>query len=267
MRSIRLSKSLILSISLHVMFFAALLTTMSLEVKQPPIVINLAKNPGNDKKIVQAALIDKRAVDLANQRRATEAKLQQEKILEQIRAEEQVRLEAEQAKQAIELAAALKAQQQAMLEQTKKAQEQAKLDQQVLVKQQLAQQQLVKQQAAAKQQQAAAVKAQHDRIVAEQQAMLEAEVDKYRAEFAAAIEENRILSSVFAGDIRCKLKIVLLPDGSILNIKVLESSGNVAYDEMSTKAVYKSAPFPMPQDKELYKQLREVILSFKNGEQ
>jgi len=249
------------------MFFAALLTTMSLEVKQPPIVINLAKNPGNDKKIVQAALIDKRAVDLANQRRATEAKLQQEKILEQIRAEEQVRLEAEQAKQAIELAAALKAQQQAMLEQTKKAQEQAKLDQQVLVKQQLAQQQLVKQQAAAKQQQAAAVKAQHDRIVAEQQAMLEAEVDKYRAEFAAAIEENRILSSVFAGDIRCKLKIVLLPDGSILNIKVLESSGNVAYDEMSTKAVYKSAPFPMPQDKELYKQLREVILSFKNGEQ
>jgi colicin import membrane protein len=287
MRAIRLSKSLILSLCLHAMFFAALLTTMSFDVKQPPIIINLAKNPGNDKTIVQAALIDKRAVDLANQRRAVEERLQQEKILEQQRIVEQAKQEAEHAKQALELAAALKAQQQAMLEQVKqekakkaqentkqiqeqakKIQEQEKLDQQLLVKQQIAQQQqLAKQQAAAKQQKAAALKAERDRLVAENQAMLEGEVELYRAKFAAAIEENRVLSAVFAKDIRCKLKIMLLPDGSILNIKVLESSGNIAYDEMSAKAVYKSAPFPMPQDQELYKQLREVILSFKNGEQ
>lgn len=286
---LRVSKSLILSITLHVTFFAVLLTTMAFEVKQPPIIINLAKDPGNDKKIVQAALIDKRAIDLANQRRAAEERLQQEKILEQQRLAEQAQQEAERAKQALELAAALKAQQQAMLEQVKqeqakkaqaqdqakkaqeqikKAQEQAKLEQQLQMKQQIAQQQqLAKQQAAAKQQKAAALKAQNDKIVAEQQAMLESEVERYRAEFAAAIEENRVLSSVFAGNIRCELKIMLLPDGSILNIKVLKSSGNVAYDEMSAKAVYKSAPLPMPQDQELYKQLREIILSFKNGEQ
>lgn len=280
MRTFRLSKSLILSITLHVMFFAALFTTMSFEVKQPPIIINLAKNPGNDKKIVQAALIDKRAIDLANQRRAAEEKLQQEKILEQQRLVEQEKKEMERANQALELAAALKAQQQAMLEQVKqekakkieeqakKIQEQAKLEQQLQMKQQIAQQQqLAKQQAVAKQQKAAALKAQHDRITAEHQAMLEGEIEKYRAEFAAAIEENRVLSSVFAKNIRCKLKIMLMPDGSILNIKILESSGNVAYDEMSAKAVHKSAPFPMPQDQELYKQLREVILSFKNEEQ
>ncbi len=268
MRSFRLSRSLILSITLHVIFFTALFTTISFEVKKPPIMINLAKNPGNDKKIVQAALIDKRAIDLANQRRVAEAMLQQEKLLEQKRLSEQIQIEAEQAKQALELAAALKAQQQAKLEQAK--QEQAKkIQEQVKKSQEQAklEQQFTKQQAVAKQQQAAALKAEHDRIVADQQAMLEEEVDKYRAEFAAAIEENRVLSSVFAGDIRCKLKIMLLPDGSIFNIKVLESSGNDAYDQMSAKAVYKSAPFPMPQDKELYKQLREVILSFKNGEQ
>jgi len=249
------------------MFFAALFTTMAFEVKQPPIIINLAKNPGNDKKIVQAALIDKRAVDLANQRRVAEEKLQQEKILEQQRIVELAQQEAERAKQALELAAALKAQQQAMLEQVKqekakKIQEQAKLEQQLQMKQQIAQQQHL-----VKQQKAAALKAQHDRIVAEHHTMLEDEIERYRAEFAAAIEENRVLSAVFAKNIRCKLKIMLMPDGSILNIKVLESSGNVAYDEMSAKAVYKSAPFPMPQDQELYKQLREVILSFKNGEQ
>ncbi len=262
------------------MFFAGLFTTLSFEVKKPPIIINLAKDPGNDKKIVHAALIDKRAVDLANQRRVAEERLRQDKIQEQQRIAEQIQQEAARAKQALELAAALKAQQQAMLEQVKqekakkiqeqakKIQEQAKLDQQLQLKQQIAQQQqLVKQQAAAKQQKAAALKAQHDKLVAEHQAALEGEIEIYRAKFAAAIEENRTLSSVFANNICCKLKIMLLPDGSILNIKVLESSGNIAYDESSAKAVRKSAPFQMPEDKELYTQLREIILSFKNGEQ
>lgn len=269
MRLFKLSKSLLLSIALHVIFFTVLLTTLSFEVKPPPITINLAKNPGNDKTIVQAALIDKRAMDLANQRRAAEARLQQEKLREQQRLAEQIQLEAEQvkkAKQAVELAAALKAQQQAKLEQAKLAQE--KLNQQLQAKQQIAQQQqLAKQQAAAKQQRAIALKAQQDRILAEQQAMLEGEVEKYRAVFAAVIEENRVVTSVFSVDLHCKLKIMLLSDGSIFNVKVLESSGNDAYDQMSAKSVYKSAPFPMPQDKELYKQLREIVLSFRNGEQ
>jgi membrane protein involved in colicin uptake len=38
------------------------------------------------------------------------------------------------------------------------------------------------------------------------------EVQRYAAEFTQAIEENRILSSVFTGDLCCKIRIQLLPN-------------------------------------------------------
>lgn len=256
---------------------------MSFETKKPPITVNLQRDPATNKKIVQASLVDKRAAEMAAQRRAAEERLKQEKVMEQQR-QEQLKREAELAQQAAELAK-LQAAQQAKLEQQQAqikkqvAEQQAALRAQV--KKQLAQQQAQKQEQLAKQQEIqnqqmlakkqaaakqAALKSKHDRMLADQQALLETEVEKYRAEFAAAIEENRILSSVFAENIHCKLRIMLLPDGSIASVKVLESSGNPAYDQISASAVYKSAPFEMPQDQELYAQLREIVLSFKNGE-
>lgn len=276
---------------LHVAFFSLLFSTLSFETKQPPIIINLQQDPGiAPKKIVQATLIDKRAADLALQRQLAAEKLKRDKIIEQQQKIEQQRLEIEQAKQdaeqAKESALELAKQKQAKLEATKVAAEKkATQERDMQIKKQVAaqQQQLrkeaqekqIKQQAVAKQQadvlakqqaKAAAVKSEHNRMLAEQQAILASEVEKYRAEFAAAIEENRIISAVFATELRCKLRIMLLPDGSLLSIKVLESSGNPAYDEMSTSAIRASAPFTMPDDPELYTQLREIVLSFKNGE-
>lgn len=272
----RPSRSLIISVILHIIFFALLFNTLSFESKKPPITVNLQRDPGTSKKIVQATLIDKRAADLAAQRQIAEEKLKRDKIIEQQRKVEQQQLEVEQAKQA---ALELAKQQKEKLELAKQAKEQKlKQEQQLQIKkqiatqqQQLRQQALEKQQAkqqAAKQQAAkqAALKSQYDRMLSDQQALLESEVERYRAEFAAAIEENRILSSIFSGEMSCKLRIMLLPDGSILSVKVLESSGNPAYDEISASAVYKSAPFMMPEDQELYAQLREIVLSFKNGE-
>ena len=63
------------------------------------------------------------------------------------------------------------------------------------------------------------------------------------------------------------MRIQLLPDGSILSVNIAEPSGNPAYDELQISAVYKAAPFPMPEDHELYNQLRDIVLSFRNGEQ
>lgn len=271
---------------MHVLFFALLFNTLSFESKKPPITVNLQRDPGTAKKIVQATLIDKRAADLASQRQFAEEKIKRDKIIEQQRKVEQQQLEVQQAKQAaLELAKQQKAQieiaKQAAEKKAaeKKAKQEQQLQQQLQIKKQAAEQQLqqIRQQALEKQQAAkqlaakqaakqAALKSQYDRMLSDQQALLESEVERYRAEFAAAIEENRILSSIFAGDMSCKLRIMLLPDGSILSIKVLESSGNSAYDELSASAVYKSAPFPMPEDQDLYAQLREIVLSFKNGE-
>lgn len=285
----KISKSLMLSIGMHTVLLSLFLITFSCS-EEKTILVNLQKDPQPQTKRVKAALIDKSVVDRAVNRQAMEEKLRQQKILEQQQLAEKMRLEAEQAridienakaekirieaatkKAAIEKAALEKQQQLAKKQLAQQKLEQQKLEQQKIA-QQAAQQSLIQktieaQKAAKKAADAAALKSNHDRLQVERQNFLESEVDKFKAEFAAAIEDNRILSAVFTGDMRCKVRIRLLPDGSILNVSVMQSSGNSAYDDMSIKAVYKTAPFSMPDDKELYEQLRDIVLSFRNGEQ
>ncbi len=266
------SSSVLASVIVHAIFFSFIFYTVATNAPAPIITVNLQKNPGQAAKPVKAALVDKKAVDQAIQRQIDAEKLAQEKIVEQQRKTEQLKQEALQAQEALELAKAQKiAQEKAVQEKaqlaaaTKKlAQEKAVQEKAAQAKAQLAQQQL---QAAKKAQAAAAQKAQRDRMAAEHAELIVGEVDKYKAELKAAIEENRILSSIFAGDIRCKIRIQLLPDGSILSLNIIESSGNPAYDEMSANAIYKSAPFNIPPDQEIYNQLRDIVLPFKNGDQ
>lgn len=297
----KFSKSLIVSITLHVIFFILLIITVGPTAK-PIVKVNLAKDPHAEQKIVKATMVDKHAVDQAIQRQALEEKKRQDLALAEQQRVEQLQREAEQAKQALELAKAQKAKLEALqakkdlelakiqkakqeAEAKKVATEKAKIAQQLETKKQIEQQklqakkELEKQQIAAKEAaaqkakaealraQQAALKAQQDHIAAQHQEFILSEVEKYRAAFQTAIEDNRILTSVFSGDLTCKIRIKLLPDGSIASVNIVEPSPNPAYDQMSIKAVYQSAPFPMPQDDELYSQLRDIILSFKNGEQ
>lgn len=260
---------------------------MSKPSPKKSVTVNLAVNPKDPgQKIVKAALLDKKEVDLAVQRQvAAEAaaiekqRRAEEQVLAQQRKAESLKKEALAAARAVEAANAQKLQLEAQAKQL--AESKAKLEQeQNRMKKQIAEQQLAAKKAQEKkgleqatkkkilesQAQAAGIKANQDRLAQEHQEFLASEIDKYRAAFQSLIEDNRILSGVFNGDIICKLRITLLPDGSIANVAVVASSGNPAYDEMSAAAVYKSAPFPMPSDQELYNQLRDIVLSFRNGD-
>jgi colicin import membrane protein len=284
----KLGWSMLLSIAVHVAIFALLFFTISHSKPTPPIMVNLLKDAKPEQNIIKAGIVDRRAIDQAIQRQANEERLKQEKILQQQQKSEQLKVEAEQAKKALELAT----QQKALLEiATKKAaEEKVRLDKEIANKKALAKEQQAKEQVAketaAKKLQAnkappkneiakkavvdpkiAALKAEKDRLAAEHTALLETEVDKYKAEFAAAIKENKIVSSIFAKEMRCTIRIKLLPDGSIVAVHVAESSGNRAFDDMQISAVHKTAPFPMPADSELYEQLRDLVLSLSNDEE
>lgn len=246
------------------------------EVK-PVLKVNLRKDPGHAK-VVKARVVDKKIMDnFVQKQQMLEAQKREELLAEQLQAEEAL-AKAEAAKKAMQEKLRLE-QEQKMALQAKKEQDLArkKLEQQQLQKQKIAQQKLAQeqqkiaqqkaqQQAAAKQKEAA-LKAERDKLAAEHQEFLLTEVEKYRIAFQELIEENRILSAVFPNNISCKIRIKLLPDGSILSVTIVQTSGNPAYDELATTAIYKSAPFPMPSEPDLYTQLRDIILSFKNGEQ
>lgn len=98
---------------------------------------------------------------------------------------------------------------------------------------------------------------------AERGRWLDNEFTHYVGEIERKIEENRTISTAFTADLSCDIQIKLLPDGSVHNVKLIRSSGNVAYDSMSEAAVYKAAPFAMPEDTELIAKLRDIVLVFK----
>lgn len=48
--------------------------------------------------------------------------------------------------------------------------------------------------------------------------------------------------------LRCKAQIDILPNGEVVSVKIIQSSGNPAFDASVENAIYKSSPLPLPSD-------------------
>lgn len=261
-----------LSMILHVVVLSSVLVTVGLKVTENPIIdVNLHPDAPENQTVIKAGVVDTKAIDQAYQRQVKAEKLRKQNIADDKRRAEQLKKQAADAKKALAVANAKKAAVQAESKALKVQQEKAKKElaaqkvQQEKAQQDKARLELAKKQEAEKK--AAALKADKARLQALRDTFIMDEVMRYTSEFAQVIEENRILSSVFKGDMLCQLRIRLLPDGSIMSVSILESSGNSAYDDMSANAVHKSSPFSMPEDEEVYKKVSDIVLSFKNGDQ
>ena len=66
-----------------------------------------------------------------------------------------------------------------------------------------------------------------------------------------------------AKDARAEFLVTLIPGGTVLNTKLIKSSGNAAYDDAVERAILKSNPLPVPQDVQLFSRFRELDLVFK----
>ena len=75
-------------------------------------------------------------------------------------------------------------------------------------------------------------------------------VGKYRDMISAKVRGNTRLPDNLAGnpEVRCLVK--LLPTGEVQSVRVTKSSGNVAYDEAVVRAIEKSSPLPLPDDRD-----------------
>lgn len=84
------------------------------------------------------------------------------------------------------------------------------------------------------------------------------EIIHYYAKWKNEIINNRKKIMFLANDMTCAVRIKLLPNGHLALVKIEKSSGNLAYDKFSEQAIYKSAPFDMPQDPALNKELASI---------
>lgn len=227
---------------------------------------------------------ERRNLEALEQRRAAERErlrqLEQEK-----QALEQKRREAEQRRrQEEERQQALEAERQRELERQRKLEQQQREDAERRKREQAERQrreQERQQQEAAERQRKAEEEAARRQAEAERQRQ-QAEARKQAEEAArrAAYEQRRTETiQAYSGKIRqkiegswyyagygeklhCEIRVRLDQTGRVVAAKVVESSGNEAFDRSAKAAVYKAEPFPIPEDEEFIADFREITLPF-----
>jgi len=257
-----------LALLLHVILL--LLCTLHLHMVKPVL------SQKSTQTTVQAVAVDQKAVD----RIVKDLQAQkQKKITEQTRARQALATAKQQQQQAAKQLAALKQQQaaskKALAAQQAKAQQSldklakqqaeakqalGKLDAQKQAAQAaLAKQQAVQAKAAAKQ------KAEQARVqaAAKAQKQINDEVAHYKAQIVSAISRRWQVPAKTQKAVGCLLQIQLAPGGGVLDVKVIQSSGDAALDRSAVAAVYKATPLPVPSEPNAFNAFRAFNLLVK----
>lgn len=88
-------------------------------------------------------------------------------------------------------------------------------------------------------------------------------VNKYKALILQAISRKWLVPSGVNRNLSSELLIKLAPDGSVLDVKVTRSSGDVSLDRSARDAVFKASPLPVPDDKNDFEPFRQFALKVK----
>ncbi|MDO9010216.1 MAG: TonB C-terminal domain-containing protein [Gallionella sp.] len=87
-------------------------------------------------------------------------------------------------------------------------------------------------------------------------------IDEFAGKIKGKIRRNIVMPPDVASDARAEFLVTVLPGGTVLNARLLKSSGNAVYDIAVERAIIKSQPLPLPADAGLFKRFRELKLGF-----
>lgn len=102
------------------------------------------------------------------------------------------------------------------------------------------------------------IAAQKKRAVYEQ-----GEVAKYKGLIRSQITRNWIFPASYQKGMKCKILVRLIPSGDVVSVRIIQGSGNSAFDNSVEMAVYKASPLPVPKSNTgLFNHFREVEFVF-----
>jgi len=267
-QTITFKRALISAGILHALILAALLIRVALPSSDDSN--KLVINPQSQSEPIQAVAISENDLKAEMQRLNN---IEKKKRDEKLAAERRVKEAAEQARKAKEAeaqriakAAADKAAAAKAAAAAKVAAAKAAADKAAAAKADAAKAAAQKVAAA----QAATAKAAADKLAAQtavlnaaQQAEVLREIDRYKAMVRAQIMRYWTVSGGLQTQGATKLFVRVAPTGTVLDVKVVQSSGNEAMDRSAIAAVYKASPLPVPQDPELFRSFRELRLTLR----
>jgi len=273
------------SLLLHVLAFGLLF--VSLDFAPAPI-----QPVGGVTEIIDAVAVDTEQVEqeitrlreAEQQRQDEQARQQQELESKRNEIERQTR-EAEQRRQQEEIRLAELKKQQQEEEQRRREEEQKLADtkkkQEELQKQQAEleakkkqeeerrrQEEIAKAEAEKKRQEEEALKkkqaeeaARVAAAAAEQDKRDQSIISQYGARIQAAITREFNLTGLPSG-LSCRLQIRMIPGGDVVDVRVVQSSGNALFDSRAEIAVKRASPLPAPEDPRVFARMREFTITF-----
>ena len=147
--------------------------------------------------------------------------------------------------------------QQAVQEQLRLAQRQRVQEQQRLQKMKKEEAQM----AAAHQKQMLAEKKHLQELAQQNVAQMSGEVNKYKALIIQAISQHWILPEHVDRQLFSQFRIQLAPNGQVLSVGLIRSSGDPVLDRSAQAAIYKASPLPVPTDSEMFNLFRDISLT------
>jgi colicin import membrane protein len=85
-------------------------------------------------------------------------------------------------------------------------------------------------------------------------------VDQYKAEILSLVQSNWRIDRV-NDKLKCIYSISLAPDGSVLSVALVKSSGDDNLDQSARQAIMQSSPLPVPKDPAEFDHFRQLVLS------
>ncbi len=101
-----------------------------------------------------------------------------------------------------------------------------------------------------------------ERAEAERQARANEFVDKYRAIIRQKVSRNWVRPGGSRKGLKVIVRVRLLASGDVLEVAIIQSSGDALFDRSVENAVRKASPLPIPQEKDLFDYFREIEFLF-----
>jgi len=279
-------RAAVLAVLAHVIFIVILLVSFKFSNDEPGVKGTL--KPKVMPEVIKAEAIDEKQINAEIQRRRELENRQQQKIREQARRKKEAQLRekkrlAEKKKQqraekkrrqeAIKRKQKEAAEKKRKLALKKKQEREKRLAEEKERKQaerkRIEEEERKQQEELARQEAEMKQKLEADRQrrdAARQQAQRQSsqrEIGKYLGLIKNAVSRHWTLPSADVNGLSCEVKVRIIPSGEVIDVQIIKSSGNLAFDRSVETAVYRAAPLPVPSiESGLFDEFREVIFSF-----
>jgi len=101
-----------------------------------------------------------------------------------------------------------------------------------------------------------------ERLRAQRQSAMQRMIDEYGLYIKEKVQRSWIRPAGSSASLSCTVNVRLIPGGEVVEVKIIRSSGNAAFDRSVEAAVFRASPLPVPSDPEVMEKFRSITFEF-----